>query len=369
VNGVVRASPILLLGLLACRAVPAPVESARATLGVAVPLTGPDAPAGTAAVAGVTLAAGADVDVLPVDDTLPGAAAHLAALPNVVGVVAHVTRAAAEAQADGWLLTDLPVVIAAPGEFTSVPRVVPPIAQTARCATTFLDADFWVRTDGSRAGMTAGKVLSDTIPAHALGMDTVDPTRVASAAAGLTGRRARTVVWTGTPAAGGNFLRALRQVGFDAPFLGIGLYDTHFLETAGDAADGAYVTSEGRPARDRAFVDAYTAKYGAAPTGPAVDAYEAATLLVAAWRAAAGTALEKGAALTREGVRAALGTAVAEGANGSMYLGPDGVLQPVLCASFVVRDGAFVIERIASEADVLLTPPPPPNPRRKRRRW
>ncbi len=351
------------IGLLACVVAPPVVAPARPTLGVAVPLTGPDAALGVAALDGVALAAGADVDVLAVDDTVPGAVERLAQSPDVFGVVAHVTRGTAERTAPAWLLTDLPVVTAAPGAYAGLARVVPPIEQSARCAGMFLDTNFWVRTDGSPSGMAAGKTLLDAVPEYAIGMDTVDPAHVASQAAKMAGRRA-TVTWTGDAGAGGNYLRALRTTGSAAPFLGVGLYDHRFLAAAGAAAEGARVTSLGRPARDRAFVDAFMAKRGIPPTGPAVDGYEAATLLVAAWRAAGKVQVDAGAAAERTKVRVALGTVVADGANGPMYLGSDGVLLPVVCATFVVKDGAFTVERIASEADLLTEPTEEPGPKR-----
>ncbi len=332
------------LGLLACNGASAPEVPARPTLGVAVPLSGPDAELGAAALDGVALAAGPGFDVLAVDDTRPGAVATLAANPLVFGVVAHVVRGTANATAAAWRASDLPVVIAAPGTFEGLPRVVPPIEESARCAGLFIDTNFAVRTDGSPAGMAAGVSLLDAVPEHAVGLDTVDSAHVAGQAAKLRGRT-RYVAWTGDAAAGGNFLRALRQVGEDAPFLGVGLYDLRFLEAAGAAAEGARVTSEGRPARSRAFVDAFTAAEGSGPPGAAVDAYEAATLLVAAYRSTGTPTPERAA------VREALRTVQAEGANGPMSLGTDGVLRPIVCATFLVKDGAFVVERIASEAD------------------
>ncbi len=349
--------------LSACAVEEAEAPPSRPTLGAAVPLSGPDADLGRAALDAIAIAAGPDVAVLPVDDTTPGAAAALAANPLVFGVVAHVRRATAEEQALSWTGTDLPVVVAAPGDFRGLPRVVPPIDTSARCATTFLDSDFWVRTDGSTPGMVAGRTLVDAHPEHALGVDTVDATHVAAQAAKLAGSATRPVAWTGDAAAGGNFLRALRQVGSDAPFLGVGLYDTRFLQAAGSLAEGARVTSASRPAQARGFLDAYAARTGEAPLGPAVDAYEAAVLLVSAWRAASASTRAAGAPLLRADVATALRTVVADGANGPMYLGPDDVLQPVLCASFVVQGGAFVGERVASEADALLAPAEP-KPRR-----
>lgn len=352
-------------GLLACAVAPPAAAPARPTLGVAVPLSGPDAALGVTALDGVSLAAGPDVDVLAVDDTVPGAVAKLAASPDVFGVVAHVVRGTAEAAAPAWLVTDVPVVVAAPGVFTGLARVVPPIEQSARCAGLFVDQNFWVRTDGSPGGMVAGKALLDAVPDYALGMDTVDAAHVGSQAAKMVNRR-RTVVWTGDAAAGGNYLRAMRTTGSAAPFLGVGLYDHRFLAAAGTAAEGARVTSLGRPARDRVFVDAFVAKRGVPPAGPAVDAYEAGTLLMAAWRAAGAPAIAAGSAPERTKVRDALGTVVADGANGPMYLGSDGVLLPVVCATFTVKDGAFAVERIASEADVLTEPEPAPPKKRRR---
>lgn len=345
--------------LLGCAGEAPPAAPPRPAIGVAVPLTGPDATLGEAALAGARLAAGAEVDVIAIDDGQPGAAAALAANPVVIGAVAHVQRRAAEQQASSWLATDVPTVVAAPGDHRGLPRVVPPIEASARCAKTFLAEEFWVRTDGSTPGMVAARTLAQAVPELALGTDTVDGAHVSSAAARVVDHNEAAVAWTGDAAAGGNFLRAVRQIGSNAPFLGVGLYDPRFLAAAGSSAEGARVTAEGRPARAQAFVDAFTARTGAPPSGPAVDAYEAATLLVAAWRTASETTRAKGAPLTRADVREALRSVVAEGANGPMYLDGDGVLQPVLCAAFVVRGGRFELERIASEADPLVGEPAP----------
>lgn len=348
--------------LLACVNGPAPAPPVRPTLGVAMPLSNGNAVLGENALQGVTLAAGDLVDIVTVDDSNPGAVAELAAMPHVFGAVGHVTRRAAEATAAEWRASDLPVVISAPGTFEGLPRVTPPPAMgSARCATLFLDTNFWVRTDGSPEGMAAGKALLDAAPDHALGMETVDLAHAASQAAKMGGRSS-TVVWTGDAGAGGNYVRALRQTGVNVPFFGVGTYDHDYLQAAGAAAEGTRATSQGRPARNRAFVDAFAARYGYEPSGVAVDAYEAATLLIAAWQAAGGP----GAPPTRAAVRAALGTVVAEGANGPMQLDADGVLAPVVCAVFTVKNGAFAVDRIASETDEPPEPPAPPRrPRRK----
>lgn len=337
---------VLLIGLGACGGSDVPSGPARPVLGVAVPLSGAGADVGKAAVQAVELAVGAAFEVVPFDDGRPDVAAAVAARPDVLAAVAHIGRAAAEKQAATWLAVDVPVVVAAPGEFTDVPRVVPPLEDSVRCAAPLLaDADFWVRTDGSTAAGKAGQALGDTLPEHYLGMEAVDPGGLSRATTGLTGRRARTVVWTGDAAAGGNLLRVLRSVKMDAPFVALGAYDPRFLAAAGAAAEGALVTIDGRPTLDRALVDAWSAKYGAAPLpGEAVAAYDAAALLLAAWQSA-------GPAADRDAVRRALASVVATGASGPMYLDERGVVRPVVCATFRVTDGGFVQERLATEAD------------------
>jgi hypothetical protein len=89
----------------------------------------------------------------------------------------------------------------------------------------------------------------------------------------------------------------------------------------------------------------------------AVDAYDAATLLVSAWRVASEQTHTRGVPLTPADVRAALKTVVATGASGTMYLDEEGVLQPVSCAVFTVVGGEFRQERFLGGADALLAEP------------
>lgn len=350
---------VLLIALGACGGADAPSGPSRQALGVAVPLTGPGAEVGQAALQAVELALGGTFDVVPFDDGRPDVAAAVAARPEILAAVAHVGRAAAEKQAATWLAVDVPVIVAAPGEFAGVFRVVPPLEDSVRCAAPLLaDADFWVRTDGTTSAGRAGQALADTVPEHYLGMEAVDAGGLSRATSGLTGRHARTVVWAGDAAAGGNLLRVLRGVKMETPYVALGGYDPRFLTAAGAAAEGALVTIDGRPTLDRALVDAWSAKHGAAPLpGEAVAAYDAAALILAAWQAA-------GPAADRDAVRRSLASVVATGASGSMYLDERGVVRPVVCATFRVTNGAFVQERLATEADGM-SEEPEPEKRRK----
>lgn len=359
-----------LLAIVGCRGGDAASESVRPTLGLAVPLSGTNRALGEAAVHAAELATGGAVAILPVDDAVPGAAGALAGRPEVFGVVAHVVRATAEKQASAWLTVDVPTIVAAAGDHSGVPRVVPPVEETAKCAARLIQKGwYWVRTDGSPAGMRAGRAFAAERPKAYLGMETVDGGRAAGAASKLSGRNAYPVVWAGEPEEGGNFLRALRNLDVDVPFVALGAYDPHFLASAGASGEGALVTSDGRPARERPFVDAWTAKYGGAPPEAAVGVYDAATLLLAAWQNAAGEAggdPQTASGPSRDAVRRALGSAVATGASGTMYLDGQGVVRPVVCASFRVTGGAFVLEGLASETDALVEEEEKPEGPRRR---
>ena len=352
--GFTMLSTLLLLGFLGCRGSSTPEAPPRAAIGVLVPRTGPDAEVGEAAVRGVQLAAGTEADVVVQDDVVAGGRDALLADERVIGAVAHVGRGTAEREADAWRASALPVVIAAPGALDGLPRVVPPLPDAARCAAALVEGGFQLRLDNGETSAVAAQALYDATR-EAIDMEIVDGSQAALQAAKLAKLHADAealrkkketpigVVWVGDPKAGGSFLRVLRQVGDTAPFFAVGGYDPGFLVAAGDAADGARVSALGRPARDASFVDAYTRRFGTPPTAVAVNSYEAAQLLLAAWRAAAGS----GQTLTRDAVRDQLRRVEARGASGPVHIDERGVASPVLCASFVVRDGKFELERIS----------------------
>jgi hypothetical protein len=341
---------MLLLWVLGCKEDAPPQRAGKPAIGIAAPLSGPNAAVGQSAVRAVEQAAAGQFAVVSVDDTQPGASQALAANPDVFGAVVHLVRVTAERNARSWIATDLPVIAAAPGDYAGIPRVVPPIEDSARCAAFLLKGvPFRVRTDGTPGGQRAGTMLMKSLPRFAVEMETVDAAAVSGAAAKLAKRKPRQVVWTGEAQAGGNFLRILRDLKVNAPFVGIGLYDAEFVTGAGPAAEGALVTSLNRPARDRAFVDAYAQKYGSGPLAGAVDAYDGAQLLITAWQTAQSKSpLE----VTRDDVRMALPNAVASGASGTMYLDQKGIVRPVVCASFRVTNGQFVIEDITSDTEI-----------------
>lgn len=331
--------PLLALTPLACRQAPPPVTPVRLTIGAAVPLSGPDTLAGEQLVRGVRLAVGETFAVLVVDDTQPGAADNLARLPEVVGVVAHVGASAAERQIPDWKRVALPVVIGAPGSFAGIARVVPPADDLAACAATLLgEGPYFVRTDGEPASTNAAHAFVSAAPgfsgevALAAGIIPIEAAKLQ--------RSESTVVWLGDPAFGGNFLHALRALG-SAPFFGVSAHEPAFLRAAGGAADGARVTSVGRPALDPSLRERYQERYGEPATGVAVVGYDAARLLIAAYE----TAHARDAEATGSAVRDALGSVQTTGSAGPMFLDPEGVLQPVTCQSWRVEGAVFVPDR------------------------
>ena len=87
-------------------------------------------------------------------------------------------------------------------------------------------------------------------------------------------------------------LKDLRDGGFDGSFIGPdGIFDTTFLKTAGDAAEGAYCTFGGVAVSSyegsaKEFADNYKAAYHADPEAYAIYGYEAAKVALAAIAAA-----------------------------------------------------------------------------------
>ena len=333
--------PALLL--LACAGDTAKKAPVQLTIGVAVPLSGPDRAAGEELVRGVRLAAGEAFAVLVDDDTQPGSADSLARIPEVLGAVAHVTGAAADRQAMDWLRVRLPTVLAAPGVFPGMPRVIPPADQLAPCAALLVgEGTFSMRTDGSAEGVQVAKLLSAALPKKMRNEGVVTPGEISTEAAKFKDRREQ-IVWAGSPETGGNFLRALRTFS-QAPFVAISAEEPAFLAAAASAAEGARVTGRTRPPRSTPFVDAYRAKFGVAPSGHAVDGYDAARMLIAAWQ----SARQVDPNVTRTAITAELRTVVALGSGGPMNFDLDGVLQPISCQRYVVHGGVFVPEASAS---------------------
>ena len=344
----------LLVALLACAT--APTAPVRLTLGVAIPLHGPDQARGEELLRGVRLAAGDAFAVLVDDDGKPGAADDLARLPEVVGVVGHVGQAAAEHQVADWVRLKVPTVVAAPGEWTGLPRVVPRQAGLAACAATLLgDGPYVVRTDGQAASVAAARVLETAMPEGFGGEAAVSPDDVRQQAERLGTTR---VVWLGDAQEGGNFLHALRALGGPG-FFGVAGATPGFLQAAASAAEGARVTGLGRPSLDSTFKARFVERYGQPATATSALGYDAAALLIAAWQAAHA----RGGDVPRDAILAQLEHVEASGSAGPMRLDDDGVLSPVTCQVYRVEGGQFV-EEVAS-ADPRAVPATPPRLRRR----
>ena len=82
----------------------------------------------------------------------------------------------------------------------------------------------------------------------------------------------------------GLLLKDLRTAGYTGKFMGPdGIYEDAFLEAAGDAAEGAYITFGGIPGpqmtgKGKEWYDAYKAKYNSEPEVYAVYGYEATNI-------------------------------------------------------------------------------------------
>lgn len=342
--------PFVLL-ILSCSRGPEPVkpdagptEPATMAIAVSVPLSGPGAALGRAALDGVRLAVPPGLDIVEIDeekgDPVPVAVDN----PHVIGVVAHITAVGAERWGRGWVDQDLAVVSAAPASVEGLPRVLAGADRHVRCATAFLGrGDILVVHDGTDEATTVANAAERALERRSHGIRAIDPRLMANEADRVRTTHPDWIVFAGQPGDGGNLLRALRQLGGRSQFLGIGLYDPRFVAAAGSGGEGAIVTSQDRPALDDGVRSRWGREHVGDPPAVALNAYDAARMLVEAWA----TASAPSRAALRGAVKARLSQVQIQGAAGPMHLDDEGVADPAWCTAFQVHDGALVSYGVA----------------------
>jgi branched-chain amino acid transport system substrate-binding protein len=117
-----------------------------------------------------------------------------------------------------------------------------------------------------------------------------------------------------TSAAGATLISQVRQAGFKGPIIGIEATTSAFLQSAGKDAVGFTFPAPFTPlnqtsASTKAFVQAYTAKYGKAPSPYAAEGYDSALWLIKGIQAS-GTG-------TRTSIRDGLGKVATTGFDGA----------------------------------------------------
>lgn len=325
-----------------------PPRGSGPIIAVSVPLSGTNAALGQAAVEGVRLAVPPGLDVWAIDENLGDPTPVAANEPRVVGVVAHVTEVGAERWAHGWLSRDVPVVMAAPASVGGVPRVLAGSDRHLRCATAWVPRGrTLVVHDGSTESIAVSNAANQVLGRSSMGVRAIDPRQMATEAGHVRKGSPKTVMFTGDAVNGGNLLRTLRQTEDQTYFIGLGMYDPRFLKAAGSAARDAVVTSQDRPALDLGVRDRWVAAHGGEPPAVALNAYDAARLLVEAWSSAEAPSKEA----QRAAIKERLAAVEVEGASGTFHLDDDLVATPAWCTSFTAADGAFTFNGVARVVD------------------
>ena len=167
--------------------------------------------------------------------------------------------------------------------------------------------------------------------------ETIDPATAAgvSAHAGCT-----TVIWAGGPDAGAAAARVLRPAG--VTFIGADrLLDPDFLSGAGSEAEGSFAlcacstVSASTDLAARRFIQDYQSQHGVAPGAYAVEAWDAAHVIL--------RALDAGETTRSQVARTIQGVTEVRGLEGTHELGADGEpLEPhALLRLYVVRGGRW----------------------------
>lgn len=334
-----RSLLLALVALGACRSEAPPPPPPAPTVALVLPLAEGGARA-REVVEGVERALDGRYALLPVEDAGAPTVASLAARPEVVGALAHLSTAAADAAAPAWAAADLPVLALAPASDDALPRLVPSPDELGRCAVALVEGRrVAVVHDGSATAMRVAGQIQEGLGARAWTMLGLDPADLGTdlgrlGAAGLDG-----IVYTGAATLGGDLLRALRAQGQRTPLLAVGGSADELLRAAGPDAGAVILVAPDRAPFHAEALRRYAEASGHAPTGAARSAHDAATVLAAAL-----DLVPRGpdGLPPRAEVRAALGQVIGVGLGGPLALA-EGRPTPIQCTAYGRRDAALEV--------------------------
>ena len=272
-------------------------------------------------------ALGYDLSLVSFDDQASASlggqlATQVLADPGVVGVVgalnSSVSNVVAQAFAPGKLALISPASTndaLTENSWGHFSRIVSPDGAQSVAAANYIADDLkassvFVVSDNTAYGNGLTKALLSTLKKR--GVKVADyvgtsAAKVTEVVQKIKASAAPVVYFGGTDDTGGLLIKSLRAAGVKAVFMGgDGLDSPSFLKRAGSAGAGVIYTTVFGPvnsfSNSLAFTDAYRAAYKTPPSGVAVYAYDAATVLLSAIRSAA----KGGAAPTRAQVTAAV---------------------------------------------------------------
>jgi branched-chain amino acid transport system substrate-binding protein len=139
----------------------------------------------------------------------------------------------------------------------------------------------------------------------------------------ITGENPEIVVFGGFIAEGAALVRQLRDAGYEGAFMGAdGIADQDFIDQAGDAAEGAYVSRGPQPTASNydAFLTEYQAAYGAdAGTQFTEHSYDAMTIILTAIKQVAKVDADGNLTINKADlIAAAKGITLENGASGTV---------------------------------------------------
>ncbi len=329
-----------------CGGDPEPPPPPSPTLAVLVPLSGEGAARGQQALQAARAAAGERYAVLGVDDAGPASVDAVAARPEVVAALAHLTPQAVDRAAARWLETDLPVLTLSAGAEDRLPRAEASLPELGVCASALITGRrVAVIHDGSGRAMVVVGALQERLGRRAATLLALDPGDLSTDVGRLSRGRYDAIVYAGAPSLGGDLLRLSRAQGLRQPFVAVGgSAEELFVAAGADAGDARLIAADRAPFLADELSRLTTAT-GSAPSGVARDAYDAARLLVAAMDAVPRG--ETGLPARAE-VRVAFEQVIGVGAGGPLALA-GGRPTPIQCTAYAGLDGAL---RVAGAAQV-----------------
>jgi branched-chain amino acid transport system substrate-binding protein len=154
----------------------------------------------------------------------------------------------------------------------------------------------------------------------------------------------------------GQLWRDLRDAMPDVKLMGPdGIFEGEWLEAAGEAAEGSYITFGGVPpdqltGAGKTFVDAYTAKYPDAPAEAyTAYGYEAGTVILAALERAAATNPADVTALKAAMIKEVFATKDYAGVLGTWSFNAEGDTSLTDMSGNIVTDGEFKFDKVIKD--------------------
>jgi branched-chain amino acid transport system substrate-binding protein len=286
------------------------------------------------------------------DPKQANAVAHKMVNAGILGMVGHFNSSASIPASSVYHDADIPMIT--PGStnpqlteqgFWNVFRVCGRDDQQGKVAADFMIRSMKVKRVAILHDKTTyGQGLASEVKKNLVGVEVVSYSGITQGDKDFRGvltslkeKKPDALFFGGIYPEGGMLAKQAKELGLTAPLVsGDGMYDLEFVNIAGAAADGAYLTFTSDPAKlpsAQGFLTRYAAKYGKELAPFALYAYDAANMLL--------TAISKAKSHDGRAIAEVLRTMKYDGASGHLEFDARGDVKEAPYVVWVTKGGKF----------------------------